>query len=385
MFEDRTVSAENQKKLWEYYYNTLAKGVDVGYNTDFEMYDPALAHSLKYDIAKFSKFKETSFRKQLEAALTSDGKVIPWSEFKKKADDLNVEYNRRWLKTEYNQTVATANMAQHWKEFEADADLYPNLKYSAVGDARTREQHKAWDGMILPIKHDFWKKHLPPNDWGCRCTVEQTDEKQTTEPPEIATKGAFNNNAALSGKIFPENAYEKGLSEVEKKEVERKAKRNFEEKEYKTFEIPFKGKGKIISSNLVDENAKDYNDVLACCKHFAKTGEITEILPRLDAISKNPLYEVIFGKLKNTPFFGKCPDFKVGDLFYELEGFEVNTKKTLSRMINKGLKQSSRVIIKDNGATINQIKKVIYLSKKEGKVVDEIWILRQSGNLEQVY
>lgn len=213
------MSSENQKKLWEHYYNTLSKGVDVGYNPKPEMYDPALSHSLKYNIAEFSAFKETSFRKQLEAALTSDGKVTPWSEFKKKADELNVEYNRRWLKTEYDHTVATANMAQQWQDFEADADLYPNLRYNAVGDARTREQHKAWDGLILPIKHEFWKTHLPPNDWGCRCNVEQTDDASTVEPPEIATKGAFNNNAALSGKVFKENAYEKGLSSAEVKEA----------------------------------------------------------------------------------------------------------------------------------------------------------------------
>ena len=126
MFEDRAVSSENQKKLWEHYYKTLSKGVDVGYNPKPEMYDPALAHSLKYNIAEFSAFKETSFRKQLEAALTSNGKVTPWSEFKKKADELNVEYNRRWLKTEYDHTVATPNMAQQWQDFEADADLYTN-------------------------------------------------------------------------------------------------------------------------------------------------------------------------------------------------------------------------------------------------------------------
>ena len=63
------------KKLWEHYYNTLSKGIDVGFNPKLEMNDPELANSLKYDIAQFSAFKETSFRKQLEAALTANGKV----------------------------------------------------------------------------------------------------------------------------------------------------------------------------------------------------------------------------------------------------------------------------------------------------------------------
>lgn len=219
LFDERAVSDENKKKLWQYYYNTLAKGVDVGYNSKLEIYDPALAHSLKYNIAEFSAFKETSFRKQAEALLTKDGKIVPWNEFIKQANELNFEYNNRWLKTEYHHTVGTANMIEKWNDFVADADLYPNLKYVTVGDARVREQHKAWDGLILPINHPFWEKHLPPQDWGCRCNVEQTDEEPSKTIPDLKTKSAFNNNAALSGKIFNEIPYSEALSANEIKEA----------------------------------------------------------------------------------------------------------------------------------------------------------------------
>ncbi|WP_163444938.1 phage minor head protein [Flavobacterium columnare] len=211
LFEDREVSREMQERLFAYYYQELSKGVDVGYSPTFEMYDEALAVSFKKNIADFSAFKATSFKKQLESLLVQDGKITPWSEFKKQADALHIEYNRRWLKTEYHQTVAVANMAQQWQQFEADADLYPNLKYNAVNDGRTREAHKSWDGLVLPIKHPFWTKHLPPNDWGCRCTVTQTDEAVSKEIPDIKSKGAFSNNPAMSGAIFKENTYEKGL------------------------------------------------------------------------------------------------------------------------------------------------------------------------------
>jgi SPP1 gp7 family putative phage head morphogenesis protein len=183
------------------------------------MYDPALAHSLKYNVAQFSAFKETSFRKQLEASLTKNGEVVPWSEFKKTAAELNVVYNSRWLKTEYHHTVATANMAEKWKDFEADKDLYPNLKYVTVGDNRVRDEHKAWNGLILPINHPFWKTHTTPNDWGCRCDIVQTDEDVSVVIPDLKIKTAFQNNAALSGKIFNEIPYENGLSVEERKEV----------------------------------------------------------------------------------------------------------------------------------------------------------------------
>lgn len=155
LFNDRNVSFMNRQALWQYYNTHLSKAFDVGYNDNSEFYEKDLAESLKNNIALFSAFKETSFKTQMEAALTEDGKVVPWSEFKKKAAALNIEYNQRWLKTEYDHTVATAMSVANWKSFEADADLYPNLKYNAVNDKRTRDQHKALDGLILPINHVF--------------------------------------------------------------------------------------------------------------------------------------------------------------------------------------------------------------------------------------
>lgn len=219
LFNERNATFVDRQALWDYYNTHLSKAFDVGYNEDSAFYDEELASNLKNNIALFSAFKETSFKTQMEAALTEDGKVVPWSEFKKKAAELNIQYNKQWLKTEYHHTVATANSVDNWKRFEADADLYPNLKYNAVNDARTREAHKVLDGLILPINHEFWKKHNVPLDWGCRCNLEQTDEKPSVTVPDIAIKGIFKNNAALSEKIFGEMPYEKGMNKEEKKEA----------------------------------------------------------------------------------------------------------------------------------------------------------------------
>ncbi|KVV16123.1 phage minor head protein [Flavobacterium sp. TAB 87] len=224
LFDDRNVSEANKKALWGYYNTYFSEGFELGYNGESEFYDADLAKALKDDIATFSAFKETSFRTQLEEALTLDGAVVPWSEFNKKAAELNVEYNQRWLKTEYHHTVATANSVEQWKGFEADADLYPNLRYNAVNDARTREKHKELDGLILPMNHAFWKTHNVPLDWGCRCSLEQTDEEPAALVPEIAIKGVFKDNAALSGKVFGEMPYESTMTTEQVKEAETNAK-----------------------------------------------------------------------------------------------------------------------------------------------------------------
>jgi SPP1 gp7 family putative phage head morphogenesis protein len=219
LFDDRNVSEENKQALWEYYNSNLSKAFDIGYNENSTFYDKDLAKALKKDIAKFSAFKETSFRSQLEALLTEDGKVVPWSEFKKKAFELHVEYNERWLKSEYHHTVATANSVDNWKRFEADSDLYPNLKYNAVNDKRTRDAHRALDGIILPINHVFWKTHNVPLDWGCRCSLEQTDEEPSKTVPKLDIKAPFKNNAALSGEIFGEMPYATAMNKEQIKEA----------------------------------------------------------------------------------------------------------------------------------------------------------------------
>lgn len=48
---------------------------------------------------------------------------------------------------------------------------YPFLVYRHGASLEPREQHLAWDGLILPPDHPFWASHAPPNGWGCSCYV----------------------------------------------------------------------------------------------------------------------------------------------------------------------------------------------------------------------
>lgn len=204
-----------RKKLWQYYNTHLSKAFDLGYKPSIDMYDPALVHSLKYNIAEFSAFKESAFKKHLNGVLTKNEQLLSWADFKQEALKIHVDYNKNWLKAEYHQTVASANAVEKWKGFEKNKSIYPNLKYHTVGDERVREKHKAWNGLVLPMEHPFWQTNFPPNDWGCRCNVTQVDEEVTVDIESIKIKGEFKNNPALSGKVFKENAYEKVLNQVE--------------------------------------------------------------------------------------------------------------------------------------------------------------------------
>lgn len=219
LFDERKLSRILRKKLWEAYTKFFIAAVDVGYSESFVHYSKDLAANLVANIRQFSAFKSRSFEKSLTEAMFKSKDFLSWSEFKEAAADVDKAYNSQWLKTEYHQTVATANMAGKWQDIERTKDLYPNLRYVTVGDERVRAEHQKWDGTVLPIDHPWWKTHYPPNDWGCRCDVERTDDPPTRILNDQQLKIEFENNPAESGKIFNKSAYEKHLTKNEKTEA----------------------------------------------------------------------------------------------------------------------------------------------------------------------
>lgn len=90
------------------------------------------------------------------------------------------------LETMFRTRGQMAYSAGRW---EADhvpdvADLIWGYEYSAVGDNRTRPNHLAVDGVILPKEDDWWKRWWAPAGWNCRCTqLELLDEEAIVEPP----------------------------------------------------------------------------------------------------------------------------------------------------------------------------------------------------------
>lgn len=80
------------------------------------------------------------------------------------------------LRTIFNANVNSAYAAGDWARIQRTAASHPYLMYSAVRDNRTRPEHAAWDGLILPHDHPFWETHFPPNGWNCRCHTIQVSQ-----------------------------------------------------------------------------------------------------------------------------------------------------------------------------------------------------------------
>ena len=307
MFNEKNVSFVNRQKLWNYYNSTLVKAVDVGYNPKTKFYDEDLAKSLKQNIAEFSAFKETSFRKEVESLLTKDGHLTPKSEWKKEALKVSDDYNYRWLETERHQTIANAHMAEKWKDFEQNVELYPNLQLVSVNDARVRPEHKVLDGIIRPFNDPFWKTHTPPLDWGCRCDIIQTDDEVTEVPGGFQTKIEFKNNPGDSGKIFGGSAYEENLSKADVKESkinamnwgEERIPYDHDKEELKKIKHPkYKKEGNIFVSAYADKSGIIRDKEIAELIHSFDKAEV-KIRPKIEIKNfKNPEY-LIDGKLSD--------------------------------------------------------------------------------------
>lgn len=84
----------------------------------------------------------------------------------------------RRLRTIFLVNMQTAYAAGDWAAIQEQKSEAPYLMYDAIDDGRTRAQHKAWDGTVLPIDDPWWDTHRPPNGWNCRCGVIQLSRSQ---------------------------------------------------------------------------------------------------------------------------------------------------------------------------------------------------------------
>jgi len=85
------------------------------------------------------------------------------------------------LRTIFRTNMASAYSVGHWQKIQINKAAMPFLQYDAVDDLRTRPEHAALDGLVLPVDHPFWHSHYPPNGWNCRCGVIQMTRRQLIE------------------------------------------------------------------------------------------------------------------------------------------------------------------------------------------------------------
>jgi len=153
---------------------TVAKMMDMDLLKDMrDAVEKAVAEGISFE----------DFRAEIEPTLADRG----WWGRKELTDPQSGEVREvqlgspRRLRTIYQTNLRTSYAAGHWSKIVDTADDAPFLLYDAVLDDRTREDHAAWDGILLRWDDPWWQTHYPPNGWNCRCSVTQLDADQARE------------------------------------------------------------------------------------------------------------------------------------------------------------------------------------------------------------
>lgn len=183
----------------------LATQPEIPQDTDWSFTDQRILNALEDNIWSFSQAKSESLLKEITSKLTVDGRIVEWSAFRKSVAGIIENYNRNYLRAEYNYTQAAGQMAAKWHDIQARAEFFPNLVYRTANDDLVRPEHRQWEGITKPVNDSWWNWHYPPNGWNCRCTVINTVAKATEgTPPAGEIPPLFRNNVGKSLKVFNE-------------------------------------------------------------------------------------------------------------------------------------------------------------------------------------
>ena len=69
----------------------------------------------------------------------------------------------------YDTNVTQSYNAGREKQMQAVKHLRPFALYRHTSIEHPRLEHKAWDGLVLPLDDPWWDTHTPQNGWGCKC------------------------------------------------------------------------------------------------------------------------------------------------------------------------------------------------------------------------
>lgn len=148
--------------------------------------DPGYINTLRNNVFTFSGAKTWHEVNLMSSFLLDEsGNPRSFKEYKDFARQTFDTFNVNYLRTEINHAKGSAQMADKWKQFDEEAELFPFLRYVTAGDERVRGSHKALNGVIKPVNSPFWEENAPLNGWNCRCDLKQVEEAVETPDAEI--------------------------------------------------------------------------------------------------------------------------------------------------------------------------------------------------------
>lgn len=129
----------------------------------------------------------TELRDSLQAlAKDAFSQGLPFMQFKEQLAMQGFDTGNPYhLRTNFDTAANTAFAAGHWEQIKNNLELFPYLRYVALGNDRTCEICGPLDGLIYPHDDPFWDTWAPLNHWNCHCSVEQLTANEAEGSPKL--------------------------------------------------------------------------------------------------------------------------------------------------------------------------------------------------------
>ncbi|CCZ10507.1 DUF935 family protein [uncultured Culturomica sp.] len=165
---------------------------------------------LKQNNAVFAAFKTHRMQNEIAAELLdSSGILKTFAQFKKDTESLVDHHVDAWLQTEYDTAVIRAHQAADWKQFIAEKDVLPNVKWNPTTSLNPGLDHMVFWNRIWSIDDPFLEKHRPGDRWNCKCSLSSTDELVTDNSDLVADgekpSPGLGGNPGVTGQIFSDD------------------------------------------------------------------------------------------------------------------------------------------------------------------------------------
>jgi SPP1 gp7 family putative phage head morphogenesis protein len=188
-------------------------GLDFG-KIDYNTPDNAMLAAMRANIFAFGGAKSLAqIQEMKDLLIDKDGKVKTFSQYKQDVLKVDANYNTNWLRAERDQAIASAQGASTWLQMWKNREALPYGVYRTAGDDRVRPKHAVLDDFKAPLTDPVWQSIMPPNDWGCRCDVEQTDAPDGALSGDqagqrirgVITDPMFKNNPGMTGIVYKDD------------------------------------------------------------------------------------------------------------------------------------------------------------------------------------
>lgn len=226
--------------------------------------DQLVLQMMEYNLFEFSASKtEARFATAMDLLVDEKGILRSYTDFEFAVMQKSENFNRKWLETEYNLSVATGQNSAAYVRFMAEKDTVTRyVQYQTAGDEKVRDTHRILDGKIFSLDDKEAMQLFPPNGYGCRCEMLQYIGKANQD---TITKGS-----AAKGMIYASDPkFEKSQFEINRGDL----KQVFTQKQ---FYSDNKGLPEKINEMTFDKyDLKKYDDLKQDLKPIKMDKSIT--------------------------------------------------------------------------------------------------------------